>query len=156
MPRYKVCLLFYSKLIHCLLCVLLTGIKNYRWEVRMVRRIGEVLCLKADSTATWECSTVLSLITISPVVAVNLNTRFSCVNLHCTSTYRLLDTCCKAEFALFLLVEHEAMVIACTVLDLFMVGINILTYSLRCAEVEWCTLTKRTSPVGIDVSSIGR
>ena len=36
-----------------------------------------------------------------------------------------------------MLVEYEAVVIAGTILDLFVVGINILTYSLLGAEIEW-------------------
>ena len=68
-------LFFNTKLINCLLCVLLTWLKNHRREIRMIWRIGEMLCLKADSASAWEGGTVLSLVTVSPVVCVDLNAR---------------------------------------------------------------------------------
>ena len=36
-----------------------------------------------------------------------------------------------------MLVQHKAMVVTCSVLDLLVVSINILTYSLLCAEIKW-------------------
>lgn len=108
-------LFFNTKLINCLLCVLLTWLKNHRREIRMIWRIGEMLCLKADSASAWEGGTVLSLVTVSPVVCVDLNARLGCEYLHGASANGFCYLGSEAQFALFFLVQHEAMVVTCSV-----------------------------------------
>ena len=55
-------------------------------------------------------------------------------------THWLCHLCCEAQFAHLLLVEDIAVVIACAVLYLLLVGIDACTYRCRCGEVECCAL----------------
>ena len=106
----------------------------------MVWSIWEMLCLKAYSRASWECRSVLSLVAVSPVVSVKLYSRLCCVNLHGSATYRLCNLGGKAQLSFLFLVQNIAMVVACAILYLLVIGINILTYGLWCAEVKRSTL----------------
>ena len=74
------------------------------------------------------------------VVGVHLHSRFCCPALHCSSAVRFDDACSKRELSDFLLVEHEAVVIAIAVLYLLIVSIDVLSDRLLCAEVERCAL----------------
>ena len=119
-----------------LLLVFLIRAQHDRWEIGVVGRVGEVLCLKTDGAPSREGCTVLSLVAVSPVVCIDLHSRFRRIYFHCSPAVRFNDACGKREFALFLLVQHKAVVVAGSVLDLFVVGINVLSDRFRLSEVE--------------------
>ena len=85
--------------------------------------------------------------TTVPVRCVNLYTWLGCVNLHCTAAYRLSYLCREAELAHLLLVEYIAVVVACAVLDLLLIGIDACTNLCWGGEVECCALYRRDSTV---------
>ena len=121
-------LFFHSELIDCFLAIMPMWFEYYRWEIRMVGGVGEVLSLKTYSTATWESGSMLSFVSIGPVVCINLYTRLCCINFHSTSAYGLFNSCRKAQFPFFFLVENKAMIISCTVSDLFVICIDVLSF----------------------------
>ena len=119
-----------------LLLVLLAGIENDGREVGTVGRVGEMLALKAYCRATWEHRTVPTLIVIAEVVGVNLHSWLGGEHFQGSAALRFRQSGGKAQLALFALVKHKAVVVALSVLDLLVVGINVLTDGLRRAEVE--------------------
>ena len=89
-------LLFYAKFVYGLLRIFTFGFKHYRWEIWVIGGIGEVLSFKTDCATTGECSSILSLVAISPIVCIKLNSWFCGVNFHSSATYRLCNLCSKA------------------------------------------------------------
>ena len=79
---------------------------------------------------------MLSLVACSPVVGIELHAGFRRVDLHRASADGIGQLGGKAHFALLALVQHVAVVVSGSVLDLFVVGIDVLSNGLRCAEVE--------------------
>ena len=89
-------LCFCSEFVNGFLLILFARVEHHRGEVGAIGRIWEVLCFKADTTSSWEGGTVLSFISICPVVSVELHTRFGGVNLHCATRIGLCNPCSKA------------------------------------------------------------
>ena len=85
---------------------------------------------------------MLSGISVSPIVRINLHSGFCGVYFHCASAYRFGYLGCVAQFAFFFLVEYEAMVVSGSVLDLLVIGINVTSHFFRCTEVKRCVLDK--------------
>ena len=86
-------LLFYTELIDGLLLVALAWVEDYRWEVRTVWRIWEVLSLETDSRALWSCATELDFLTACEVSCINLKTWLCGVALESTASLWILNTC---------------------------------------------------------------
>ena len=82
-----------------------------------------MLGFKANCASTRECCSQLSLVSVSPIIRVYLNSRFGGINFHCTAGNRLVYFSCKTQFAYFSLVEDEAMVVTGAILRLFVIGI---------------------------------
>ena len=80
---------------------------------------------------------MLSLVSCCPVVGINLHARLGGVNLHCTSAHGVGQLGGKTQFAFLALVQHKAVVVSCSVLDLLVVSIDVLSDGFRGAEVEW-------------------
>ena len=106
------------------------------WEVWTVRAVGEVLCLEADAGAARSRATLLDGIACSPVVGVDLHTRFGGVGLQHAARLRFHEASSQRKFTKLFFVTNKAVVIAGTVFDLLVVSINVLTNGLRCGEVE--------------------
>ena len=116
--------------------VLLSGIQDYRGEIRTVGRVGEVLGLEADSAATGECSTLNTLVACGEVCGVELHAGFCGVALQRAAALRIGDACSKAQLAFFFLVQHVVVVETMTKLNLLIVCVDVLTESFRGSEVE--------------------
>ena len=129
--------LFHSEAVNGLLLVPVMRAKHYAGEIRTVGSVGEVLALEANSRASSESCTAATFISVCPVVRIYLYTWLCGVHLHSASAVRLLNACGKTQLAFLTLVEHEAMVVAGTVLNLLVVSVNILSDRFRGAEVEW-------------------
>ncbi len=97
-----------------------------------------MLALETDGGTARECGSVLSFVAVCPVVSIDLNAGFGCVNLHGAPAIGFCHLGCEAQLALFLLVKHEAMVVAGTVLYLYVVGIDVPAHGFGCAEVKGC------------------
>ena len=106
-----------------------------------------MLCLETDCAALGECSAVCACKAAVPVRCVHLYAGLGCVNLHCAAAYRLCHLCGKAQFANLLLVEHIAVVIACSMLNLLLVGIDACTDLCWGGEVERCALYRCYSAI---------
>ena len=132
------CLFCDAESVDSFLCIYLAWVEDHRREVGSVWRIREVLSFEAYRTAFRECSPVLSFISVSPVVCVHLHAGFCCPAFESSAAVRFSDACCKAEFSSLFLVQDKAVVVAVAVLQLFVVGIDVLPYCLWSAEVEWC------------------
>ena len=104
----------------------------------MVRTVGEVLALEADAAAAWEGCAARTWQPVAPVVGVHLHAWLGGIDFHRSSADGIAEACCEGELHLLLLVQHEAVVVAGPVPDLFVVGVDVLSYRLRCAEVEGC------------------
>ena len=95
-----------------------------------------MLRLEAHGTAAGEGGAMLTFVAVCPVVRIELHAWFGGVDLHRAATDRLGDACGEAQLALLLLVEHEAVVVACAVACLLVVGIDVLSHRLGLAEVK--------------------
>ena len=95
-PTVDECLSYRSEFINCFLLILFAGAQNHRGEVGAVGRIGEVLCLEADATSSWEGGSMLPFVAVGPIVGVELYARFGGINLHRAPRYRLHNPCGKA------------------------------------------------------------
>ena len=95
-PNVDECLSYRSEFINCFLLILLARVQHHRGEVGAVGRIGEVLCLKADATSSWEGGSMLPFVAVGPIVGVELYARFGGINLHRATRYRFHNTCGKA------------------------------------------------------------
>ena len=82
-------LCFNPEAIDCLLRIYVSWFKCNRWEVRVIRAIGEMLCFEADRTTFWECGAVLSFRAASIIIGVELESGFSRLDLHCAAANRL-------------------------------------------------------------------
>ena len=133
-------LFLYAEFVYGLLFVLLVGLEHYRREIWTVGRVGEMLSLEADGRAARECGSVLTFVAVGPVVCVDLYTGFGGIDIHRAATVWLYDARGKRKFTLFALVQHEAMVVSGTILDLLVVGINVAANGLGGTEVERCAL----------------
>ena len=118
------------------LIVLLTRTQDASGEVRLVGGVGSVLCLEADGRTAWEGAAALARIPGGPVVRVHLHGGFCRVNLHGTAAGRFVYLGSIAEFAKFLLVEEETVVIACAVTCLLIVRVNHVAYGMHLSEIE--------------------
>ena len=76
--------------------------------------------------------------TICPVVGIELYTGLCGIDFHATARFGLYDFGRKGQFAGFVLVQNEAVVVASTVLNLLVVGIYHIAHRMRGAEVERC------------------
>lgn len=153
---YNKVLFLYPKLINSFLCVGVAWFQAATWEVWMVRCVRELLCLEANSAAAWECGAMLTRDTSQEVACIHLQAWFGGVNLHCAATDRILDLCCETQLAFLFLIENEVVVVALSVLYLFVVGIDVLTYGFGVRKSKGVPSTLRISPVGIETLSIGR
>ena len=109
---------------------------------------------------------MLAFVAVGPVVAVDLHTRLGRIDFERAATDGLGQLGGIAQLALFPLVQHEAVVVAGAVLNLLVVGINVLTDGLGRAEVERRTgylqnlagrngcLVGGTEEVGIDLANL--
>ena len=79
---------------------------------------------------------MLTFVACCPVVGIDLHARLCGIHIKRATALGVSQTCGKRQLAFFLLVQNEAMVVAGTVLDLLIVGINVLANSLFRAEVE--------------------
>ena len=79
-----------------------------------IRSIREMLCFKADSASGRESGTVSAFKAIVPIGCIDLDTRFSGVNLHAASSFRFNTFSSKAKGSLFAFIEYIAMIIAGT------------------------------------------
>ena len=114
--------------------VLLARIQHYRGKVGAVGTIGEVLGLQTYGTSVWECATVGALITRGEVSSIKLHARLCGVALQSTAALRLGNAGSEAQLAFFFLVQHVVVVEAMSELNLLVVGVDVLTESLRGAE----------------------
>lgn len=125
-----------AELIDSLLGVDLTRIEDNAGEPGLIGTVGEVLGFKAETTATGEGGTELTLVAISPVVSVELHGGLGGVNLHGATALGLSDAGSKGEFTNFLLIDNEGVVVASTILNLLIIAVPIGAYGMRCAEVK--------------------
>ena len=125
-----------------------------------------MLSLQAYGTSTGERAIVGALVTIQEVACVELQTRLGGIDLKGTSTLGLGNSGGKAQFTLFLFVQHIVVVEAVTKFDLLVVGLNILTKGLGSTEVEGGTcylkdftrrdggVVSRQIEIGIDFTNL--
>ena len=95
-PTDDECLSYRSEFINCFLLILLAWVQHHRGEVGAIGRIGEVLCLKANATSSWEGGSMLPFVAVGPIVGVELYARFGGIYLHRAARYRLHNPCGKA------------------------------------------------------------
>ena len=133
-------LLVCAELVNGLLNVDLSGFQLCAGEVCTVGRIGEVLCLEAKARVLAEGGAVLTLVTVCPVVAIELYAGFGGPTFHGAAGRGLYHRGSQSQFTGFVLVQNIAVVIAGAVLYLFVIGGNIATYGLWCAEVKGSAL----------------
>lgn len=119
-------LLFYAKFVYGLLRIFTFGFKHYRWEIWVIGGIGEVLSFKTDCATTGECSSILTLVAISPIVCIDLYTWLCCINLHSTTAHGFNDFCSKTKLSFFFLIKNKAMVVASSIPDLLVIGVYVL------------------------------
>lgn len=138
--RLKCVLFIGAEFINGLLHINFTGLQLGAWEVCTVGRVGEVLGLKAQARVLAKSGAMLTLVTVCPIVAIELNTGFCGPALHGAAGGGFYHRGCQCEFAGFVLVQNIAVVIAGAVLYLLVIGGNIATYGLGSAEVKGSAL----------------
>lgn len=104
----------------------------------MVWRVGEVLTFQADCGATRIGGSMGSLDACKEVASIELQSGLCGIHFHGTAADRLYESGCKTHLAFLVLVEDIVVVKAAAILDLFVVGIDVLTEGLRFAEIKWC------------------
>lgn len=133
----------------------IAGLEHNAGEVGAVGAVGEVLCFETEGAAAAEGGAVLSFVAVGPVVAVELHAGLGGVYFHCAAADGFGYFGCEGEFAGFLLVEYEAVVVTGAVFDLFVVGINAFAHGVGVVKSNGVPFTLRISPVGMEFSSIG-
>ena len=128
----------HAKLIDCLLLVAASGFQDHGGEIGMVGSVGEVLGFEAEGASTSEGGSMSTGESIGPVVAVELYTGFCSVDFHGSARSGLYNLGGKGQLSRFMLVQNEAMVIACTVFDLFVISVNHVAYWMWFAEIKRC------------------
>ena len=115
----------------------------------------------------WEGCSVLSLVSRGPVVGVELYAWLRGIYFHGSATHGLGYLCGERQFSRLFFVEHEAVVIAASVLYLFVISVYVLANGFWRAEVERRSfhfqyfsrrdrsIVNGDAPVGIEVLSMG-
>ena len=70
------------------------------------------------------------------VVGIELDARLCGIHLHCAAADRIFQHSSERQLLFLFLVQHVAMIIAGAILELLVVGVNVLTNSLGSAEIE--------------------
>ena len=158
------CFLFlYAEFINGSLLVGAFRSQYARWEVTLVRSVGEVLCFEADGTSGREGSTFRTFESAQPIAGVELYARLGGIHFEISSAIRLQAFSCKSQASGFTLVQHVAMIVSGTDFQLSeAVIVDAFAYDVRCAEVHWSTFYRsyfagrdtsfvyRCVPIGID------
>ena len=104
----------------------------------MVWCVGEVLAFQADSGAAWISCSVSTLNAGKEVAGIELHSRLCGIHFHRAAAHWFNESGSKAHLSFLVLVEDIVMVKAAAVLDLLVIGIDVLTKGLGFAEVKWC------------------
>ena len=128
-----------SEFIYGFLSVNLSGLNLNGGEVRTVGGVGEMLSLKAHAAASGCSASALDRIAGGPVVRVELYTGLRSPCFKGTAALGVGHDAGQRKLSGFTLVQHKAVVVSCTVLNLNVLGINILADRLCFAEIEGCS-----------------
>src|SRR5690349_2223064 len=126
------------KLIRRVRGICVTRTEDYRREFLLIRRVGEMFCLKTKTHPLFIDNTVLARqCAIKKITGVELNAGLGGHDSHFNSARRLVYFSSDSHA---IAIDHPAMIVAASELNLLIFIVDAFSNPDRRAEIEGCVL----------------